>query len=118
MTAASDVSLLALRHCIDGDVPGAFTALTDHIYAADNPRQEMFVIAWGYATALPDDLMFLFDGLEDPGLARVMVMANRSDDAEGAWMVWRDVSAGACGSVLGGLLAAAAQNVMRDAGLL
>lgn len=117
MTAASDVSLLALRYCIEGDVPGAYTVLTDHIGAAENPRQEMFVIAWGYATSLDDDSMTVLDGLPDPDLARTIVMANRNDDAEGAWMVWKLASAGACGSTMGGLLGAAARHVMREAGL-
>lgn len=117
--AAADVSLLALRHVMAGDVPRAFEVLTEHIRTSDLPAREMFAIVWGYATTIPtDDDLHVFDGLDadSADLARSIVAATRSDDIGGAWLVWSLAGYGSCGAVLGGLLAAAAQSVQRRLG--
>jgi hypothetical protein len=114
--AAADVSLQALRHVIDGDVPGAFIILTDHIREAAIPTKEMFNIAWGFAAMLPGDCMFGGLDLDDADLARSLVGATKTGDIEGAYMAWLLADIGSCGGALGGLLAAAAQSVLRRMG--
>jgi hypothetical protein len=116
--STADVSLQALRHVMVGDVPAAFVILTEHIGASDLPAREMFAIAWGYATTPTDDDLAVFDGLTSDGadLARSLVVASRTGDILGGWMVWQLADVGSCGAALGGLLAAAAGSVLRRMG--
>lgn len=113
MTAA-DVSAQALRLTLNGDVPAAFAVMTDHLAAVDHPRQEMFTMAWGFASVC-DDQTSMLSGLPDDaeGLALSVIGAARSDDMPGGWMVWRMAGPGEAGAALGGLLAVAAASVLR-----
>lgn len=112
--SAADVSARALRLTLDGDVPAAFAVMTDHLAAVDHPRQEMFTMAWGFASVC-DDQTGMLSGLSDDaaGLALSMIGAARTDDMSGAWMVWQMARAGEAGAALGGLLAVAAASVLR-----
>src|SRR5690606_22103500 len=104
----------ALRLTIDGDVATAFAVMTDHLQTADHPRQEMFTMAWGFASVCDDQTDMLAGLSEDvEGLALSMIGAARSDDMTGAWMVWQMATAGSAGAALGGLLAVAAASVLR-----
>lgn len=113
--AAADVSLKALWHVVDGDVPGAFAVLTDHIQAADVPQREMFAIVWGYAATLADEDLGILGGLSPDAadLAWSIVAATRTNDIAGAWMAWLMADDGSCGGALGGLLAAATSVLRR-----
>lgn len=113
MTTA-DVSARALRLILDGDVPAAFAVMTDHLAAVDHPRQEMFTMAWGFASVC-DDQTGMLSGLSDDaeGLALSMVGAARTDDMLGAWMVWQMAGPRSAGAALSGLLAVAAASVQR-----